>query len=181
MTRHGKAGGGGSRGGGELRGRWGPGARAGSGLEILSGCGGRFGQLTAAQHGDPRQVSRALDATASQCPAGGLAAQGRGGVGGSTTGTSSLPWVPFSGCCPRTCRELGTCSLPRCRLTAPGGFGAVKPLPSTSSLRTPFLFVALAKDPLRRNVAWLLVLNITVMPKSCDFKISSDAAAWGGD
>ncbi|MEJ1280098.1 hypothetical protein NN561_011038 [Cricetulus griseus] len=56
LTRHGQAGGGGGRGGGgELRGCWGPGARAGSWLETLSGCGGRFGRHPAAKHGDPGQ------------------------------------------------------------------------------------------------------------------------------
>lgn len=122
LTRHGQAGGSGGRGGGELRGRWGPGARTGSWLETISACGWGFGRLPAAQHGDARQVSRALEPTASRCPAQGpvsprgsqLRVQGRSGVGGGWVGGSStvISSLPCPSCCPRTCWGLSTCSLP---------------------------------------------------------------------
>lgn len=97
LTRHGQAVGGGSRSGGGLRGRWGPRARAGSWLETHSGSRGRLLRLPTPQHGDPGQVSRALDATTSRCPAQGPASPpgswsgAEVGVGRPSTATFRLP------------------------------------------------------------------------------------------
>jgi hypothetical protein len=92
-ARHGQAGGGGgSRGCGGLRGRWGPGLRGGGRQEAPSDRRGRLRWLPAAQRGDAGQVSGTRAATACRVPTPGDPARGPGEAG--ARGPSTAPSRP---------------------------------------------------------------------------------------